>query len=224
MPAKVMKLRSKKQREPVWIISGGKEGDQLDLYRQILKAQMSEVEPASDKMDSSLVSDMETAYLVEKSIQQALTIFILGTLMTGLLYTAMLLATPNAYCSLKSLRGHRLLTEDISDFDDITKKKSDESEMVEKDVVKLEDRDDRSATLDSFVKVLVCGALNSPGASAVVFAWTPLLLFSLATGGLITEVQLLGRDDVEVAVLDLGDVDYADDMMFLSSLLAPSLI
>ena len=213
--SRLVRSRAEKQRGKVWIT--GKDGDQLELYRQIIREKIGGAGIVSDKMDSSIVSELETAYLVEKTIQQALTLFILGTLLTGLLYTALLLASPNNYCTTRNLRSYRLIAGEIS-AKEITQKEIEESETVEATSDIVDDRDDRSVTLDSIVRSAVCGAFDSPGATAVVAAWTPLLLFSLASGGLVTQVQLLERDDLEVALLDIGDVDYGDgeNMMFLS--------
>ena len=216
--SRLVRSRGEKQRGQVWIT--GKDGDQLELYRQIIREKIGGAGIVSDKMDSSIVSEIETAYLVEKTIQQALTLFILGTLLTGLVYTALLLATPNNYCTSRNLRSYRLLTGESSG-ENITQKDIKESETVEAIISdEVDDRDDRSVTLDSILRTAVCGAFNSPGATAVVAAWTPLLLFSLASGGLVTQVQLLGREDLEVALLDIGDMDYGDvdgeNMMFLS--------
>ena len=108
-------------------------------------------------------------------------------------------------------RSNNKLIEVAEVAKDIFAKERKEEEIGTEDTDK---EDERSVTVNFMLKTAVCGALDSPGATALVVSWTPILLFCLGTGGLVTEVELLGREDLEVASLDIGEEDYDDQFVF----------
>ena len=154
---------------------------------------------ALEKMDEK-ENEKDTAYLIEKTDQQTFVSFVVGVVLTGLLYTGLLIFKPSADCKKEKEEERGLVLLDLEN-------------TVEDSVLT---RRTRSVTGSS----LACAVLSSPFISAVMIVWLPIVLQTLVTGFMVREVELLEKseeDDFGDDTVDIGNIADADSAQFVTS-------
>ena len=127
------------------------------------------------KMDET-GGERDTAFLIEKTDQQTFVSFFVGVLLTGFIYTGLLLFKPSGKCSIK--------------------KKEEEKGLVI--VEKLLDEEEEQSLRTDFVKNSpICALFNSPLLTSLAIVWVPIVLYTAFTGFMVREVELLERAEEE---------------------------
>ena len=158
-----------------------------------------EDEDALEKMDEE-ENERDTAYLIEKTDQQTFVSFVVGVVLTGLLYTGLLIFKPPNDCNKKE--------------------KGEERDVAVEDAIEhfIEKNSLSGRTSGVTGSSLLCTILSSPFLSSVMIVWVPILLYTLFTGFMVREVELLGRsDDGDDDTEDAGNTAQADNAQFVTS-------
>ena len=57
---------------------------------------------------------------------------------------------------------------------------------------------------------LLCAGLSSPFISSVLIVWVPIVLYTVITGFMVREVELLGKSDDAEQDVDIGNIAQED--------------
>lgn len=146
-----------------------------DIYRRVsgFRRQNSVL---SAKMDG-FQGEEETAFLIEKTNQQSFVTLLAGTILTGLIYTALLILKPTDTCA-KELRN------------DPRETATETVEMVSKSLV-LDSSEEKSVTTNG----LACHAASQPLLTTLAIVWIPILVFTVITGYMVRNVAVGNRVD-----------------------------
>lgn len=164
------------------------EQDLRNLYTRLHAAETLHSNAAlqfRDKMD--LMQEEETAFLIEKSNQQTFLTFMAGTILTGLLYTALLILKPTETCS-KLLRTEQdgLLVKKVME---VSEPKLEDINLEKK--MERENSEEKSVTANG----LLCSAASEPFKTALAVVWIPIILFTVITGYMVRNVAVGSRVD-----------------------------
>ena len=130
-------------------------------------------------------AEKDTAYLIEKTDQQTFVSFMVGVVMTGLVYTGLLILRPGQECKM-------------------------EKEGEERDLAWLDGDHLTARTASLTGSSLLCAGLSSPFISSVLIVWVPILLYTVITGAMVREVELLDRSDEDEEDVDIGNITQED--------------
>lgn len=139
-----------------------------------------------DKMDTAL--EEETAFLIEKTNQQSFVTLIAGVILTGLIYTALLIFKPTTSCS-KELR----IEKDISQLKSLLPATEDINEIVRT-------VDEKSVTTNG----LLCSAASQPLITSLAVVWIPIIIFTIITGYMVRNVTV-GERIMDMDIIDQND-------------------
>eukprot|EP00090_Calanus_glacialis_P018151 TRINITY_DN28156_c0_g1_i1.p1 TRINITY_DN28156_c0_g1~~TRINITY_DN28156_c0_g1_i1.p1 ORF type:complete len:183 (-),score=67.86 TRINITY_DN28156_c0_g1_i1:26-553(-) len=140
-------------------------------------------------MDDS-EAEKDTAYLIEKTDQQTFVSVMVGVVMTGLVYTGLLILKPGQDCKMEKEGEERDLA------------------WLDRDYTPGDHLTARTASLTGMS--LLCAGLSSPFISSVMIVWVPIVLYTVITGFMVREVELLDRSDDAEEDVDIGNITEED--------------
>ena len=179
--------------------------DQLAaLYEKISEKNDKE---AFEKMDDE-ENEKDTAYLIEKTDQQTFVSFVVGVVLTGLLYTGLLIFKPPNECNKKEKDDERMTVVENAMENFIAK------HFFHEETNYFEGR-----TSGVTGSSLTCTLLSSPFLTSVMIVWVPILIYTILTGFMVREVELLGRNDDtdDEDAVDVGNIAQSDNAQFVTS-------
>ena len=150
-----------------------RQDDQMDAFPGIGE-NMAHLNRLQERQDAFPGGDKDTAYLVQKTRGQALMTLGTGLIATALIYSLLLLVTPNLSCSSTGARDSKNSSRNIESVNQAVSEAATMSGNVTRGVV----------------EPVMCQAAAKPLVTSVILAWGPLLAYSLATGFLVSRVQL----------------------------------